>query len=542
MARATRRRWTGLVLRHDPLPRPRARRARRRTLGRLPRAPGEGVARRDRSSLAAEYVGDGYNFRDNQDHQGPLGRGIPPWSTPTHAAERDRRAPAERQRRRRWRRPPRPSSTRSAGSRRRSRRRRRGLPDLRPPRRASCGASWSCSAATTWPLVGQTGSRRTTRGSHDLGRSTYDAVATSDCAGGQPPRREDRQAGARLRPCRRRPAAPADLALGRALQLRRREPRTLHRSTRRSWRSTTGSRTRSRAAPRRSRRFFPGRDGGQERAPGRTTRRPRALSSAASPTAPEDGPRRLSGKRREGDEGGWRRGWQRRRWRGSMARAPSRPAGAPRTPRGAGAGAARFPRGAGAALSGPQPPTVHSQIAPSSRTASPTCAATSDLALQNSLTAVGAAIAYCIQRRRSDDDPDHRAAVTTWRPSRWWSSCASSVYKHGTCFSYGAVDALACIFDSDTQARDYYRTALDALPVPRRRGLPRRLLHAGPVGDGPELPDDPAARRRRRPLAAEALAFCETVGHHPRNTEPFLAYLLEGADSSGVLSPGTRRS
>ena len=111
------------------------------------------------------------------------------------------------------------------------------------------------------------------------------------------------------------------------------------------------------------------------------------------------------------------------------------------------------------------------------------------------------------------------------------------VYKHGTRFSYGAVDALACIFDSDTQARDYYRTALDALPVhvgaAFRDGLFMPVLS---VTD-PNYPTTPQREADAASLAAEALAFCETVGHHPRNTEPFLAYLLEGADSSGVLSP-----
>lgn len=111
------------------------------------------------------------------------------------------------------------------------------------------------------------------------------------------------------------------------------------------------------------------------------------------------------------------------------------------------------------------------------------------------------------------------------------------VYKHGTRFSHGAVDALACIFDSGTQARDYYRTALDALPVhvaaAFRGGFYMPVLS---VTDS-NYPTTPQREADAVALAAEALAFCETVGHHSRNAEPFLAYLLEGVDSGGTLSP-----
>ena len=110
------------------------------------------------------------------------------------------------------------------------------------------------------------------------------------------------------------------------------------------------------------------------------------------------------------------------------------------------------------------------------------------------------------------------------------------VYKHGTKYGHAAVDALACIFDSSTQARDYYRTALDALPVhvaaAFRSGSYMPVLSV----TNPSYPTAPQRDADAAALAAEALAFCETVGHHSRNAEPFLAYLLEGVDSGGTLS------
>lgn len=115
------------------------------------------------------------------------------------------------------------------------------------------------------------------------------------------------------------------------------------------------------------------------------------------------------------------------------------------------------------------------------------------------------------------------------------------VYKHGTRFGHGAADALSCIFDSDTQARDYYRTALDALPVHVAAAFRGGSYMPVLSGTNPSYPTAPQRDTDAATLTAEALAFCEAVGHHSRNAESFLAYLLDGLDSGGVLSPPNQK-
>ena len=115
------------------------------------------------------------------------------------------------------------------------------------------------------------------------------------------------------------------------------------------------------------------------------------------------------------------------------------------------------------------------------------------------------------------------------------------VYKHGTRFSHGAFDALACIFDSDTQARDYYRTALDALPVhvaaAFRGGSYMPVLSV----TNPSYPTAPQRDADAAALATEALTFCGVAGAAEDRVETFMAYVLEGPDAGARVDNGYSR-
>jgi hypothetical protein len=138
--------------------------------------------------------------------------------------------------------------------------------------------------------------------------------------------------------------------------------------------------------------------------------------------------------------------------------------------------------------------------------------------------------------QNSQDQADYDAAATSLA-----GLVRLFIYKHGTKYGHAAVDALAALCDSGDQARNYYRAALDKLPIhvaaAFRSGLYMPVLS---VSD-PEYPTETERKVDAAKLAGSAMNFCKLSGADEKSIETFMAYILEGADAGARVDNGKER-